>query len=119
MEIKQTTVVMVLVALALTLTIIQTASAASVFVHNETIPPGGAVVTYTVDDHTARYIYTFHRTVTVDRPDIELPLPQQFQVYDMVSVKMDVSQPFEISQDTDAAVLGDYGIDAWFDFAPS
>jgi hypothetical protein len=118
MQIKQTTAMtMALVLTALTL--VQTASAASVFVHNESVPPGGAIVTYTVNDHTARYIYTFHRTVTVDKPDIELPLPQQFQVYDMVSVRMDSSQPFEISQDTDAAVLGDYGIDAWFDFAPS
>jgi|SRR4051812_26078729 len=109
------TIVLILVAL----TLVQTASAASVFVHNESIPAGGAIVTYTVNDHTARYIYTFHRTVTVDKPDIELPLPQQFQVYDMVSVRMDSSQPFQISQDTDAAVLGDYGIDAWFDFTQS
>jgi len=93
----------------------QSACAMSVFVHNEQVPAGGAVAVYTVDDHTARYVYTFHRVVTVDRPDIELPLPQQFQTYDMVSVSMEMTAPYAVSSDTDPAVLGSLGIDAWFD----
>jgi len=112
MEIKQTLMTVALILVGLTLT--QTANAASVFVHNEQVPPGGAVATYTVDDHTARYVYTFHRVVTVDRPDIELPLPQQFQTYDIVSVSMEMTAPYAVSADTDAAVLGSLGIDAWF-----
>jgi len=92
----------------------QSASAASVFVHNEQVPAGGAVATYTVDDQTARYVYTFHRVVTVDRPDIELPLPQQFQTYDKVTVSMLVTSPYTVSEDSERGILGDLGIDAWF-----
>jgi hypothetical protein len=115
MEIKQTltTVALLLVGLILT----QTANAASVFVHNEQVPAGGAVVTYTVDDQTARYVYTFHRVVTVDRPDIELPLPSQFQTYDKVTVSMEMTAPYSVSADSDVGIMGSLGIDAWFDMS--
>ncbi len=113
---KQTLVAFTAIALT-ALTLVQTASAMSVFAHNENVPPGAAQVAYTINDHRARYAYAFHKFLTLDRPDVELPLPSQFQTYDRVTVALDMSSPFEKSQTSDAGILGDLGVDAWFDLS--
>jgi hypothetical protein len=115
MKTKQMFITMAVVLMALSLA--QSASAVSVFVHNAHATVIGVDVTYTVNDHTARYIYTFHRTISADRSDIELALPAQFQPLDRVSVSMDVTSPYQLSEESGEDIFGDLGVDVWFDLA--
>ncbi len=116
MKTKQMLITMALVLMALCS--VQTASALSVFVHNHNVPAEGAQITYTVRDESIRYMYTFHRLVTPGSGEIELTLPVIFQEGDTVTVSMSMTNPFELVQDTDSAVMGLEGVDAWYDLSP-
>lgn len=104
-------------AVVMAISTVQSASALSIFAHNRNIPLLGADITYTVRDKTIQYMYVFHRHLNWDSRTVELPLPDRFQEGDLLTVTL-LNPNDSYFQRSEAAELGNGGMDIWFIVAP-
>ena len=93
----------------------------SLYVHVSNIPQRGAQITYVIVDSTTNQRYIANRSLTYQDTDIEIPLPDSFQVGHLVRLSTFETFPYSISLLGDSSkgtILGEPGIDFWMPASP-